>query len=154
MASYGGRGLAVTPTHSKVASVARWLSSYFQGTHTGNGRRPHHAQAQYLDCWQAFMQMNVRASEQFTIRERSRVWLYEQFCSLFNRANFSNSLGEDVTDAQFNKPRAFCEGVRVTLHSTACPEPAPFPRCMGKWVDQFLIVAAGGTHVFFPPTSE
>jgi hypothetical protein len=58
----------------------------------------------------AFVQMNLRASKNFVINERSKVWLYAEFFDLFNRSNFCNSYEEAVTDAQFNKPRAFCNG--------------------------------------------
>jgi hypothetical protein len=58
----------------------------------------------------AFIQMNLRASKSFVINERSKVWLYAEFFDLFNRSNFCNSYEEAVTDAQFNKPRAFCNG--------------------------------------------
>jgi hypothetical protein len=58
----------------------------------------------------AFIQMNLRAAKHFAITERARLWLYAEFFNLFNRANFCNSYEEDVTDPEFNKPRAFCEG--------------------------------------------
>jgi hypothetical protein len=57
-----------------------------------------------------FIQMNLRASKSIRFNERSRLWLYAEFFNLFNRANFCNSFEEDVTDSNFNQPRAFCNG--------------------------------------------
>ena len=57
-----------------------------------------------------FVEMDLRASKYFNIGERSKLWLYAEFYNLFNRANFCNSYEEDVSEATFNTPRAFCAG--------------------------------------------
>jgi hypothetical protein len=58
----------------------------------------------------AFIQMNLRATKRFSIGERAKISLFAEFFNLFNRSNFCNSYEEDVTDSQFNKPQAFCNG--------------------------------------------
>lgn len=96
MASYGGRGLAVTPAQ-QFASAARWLSPYIRGTRV----------REHPKC---VLQVNLRSLSDSPITERSRVWLYAELFNLFNLANYCTSYEKDVTDSQFNKPRAFCEG--------------------------------------------
>ena len=58
----------------------------------------------------AFIQMNLRAAKHFKITEHSRVSVWAEFFNLFNRANFCNSYEEDVGEATFRTPRAFCAG--------------------------------------------
>lgn len=58
----------------------------------------------------AFIQMNLRAAKHFKITEHSQVSIWAEFFNLFNRSNFCNSYEEDVGEATFRTPRAFCAG--------------------------------------------
>jgi hypothetical protein len=89
------------------------------------------------------MQMNVRASEQFAIRERSRVWLYEQFCSLFKIERTSATAREKMspTPSSTSLGRSTLGGVSGT---------SAIPSLRENGVDQFLIVRARWNGRIFP----